>query len=440
MKVSIVGSGYVGLVTGACLADVGNQVLCLDVDERKIAMLRRGEVPIFEPGLREIVRANAAAGRLAFTTDPKEGARFGRLQMIAVGTPPGEDGSADLQYVLAAARAIATHMDGPRVIVDKSTVPVGTADKVRAEIARTLAAAGSKHPFSMVSNPEFLKEGAAVDDFMRPDRIVIGADDPLAVEVMRELYAPFQRNHERLQVMDIRSAELTKYAANAMLATRISFMNELALLAERLGADIEQVRKGIGSDPRIGFHFLYPGTGYGGSCFPKDVTALLRTAQENGMELKVVRAVEEANERQKGVLVEKIARRFGEDLSGRRIALWGLAFKPNTDDLREAPSRAVIDGLLERGATVRAFDPVAMPEARHLYAGERRVGFADDALEAADGADALAIVTEWKAFRSPDFDALKARLASPVIFDGRNLYEPAAVRAHGFEYFPIGRP
>ena len=440
MKVSIVGSGYVGLVTGACLADVGNHVLCLDVDERKIDMLRRGEVPIFEPGLREIVRANAAAGRLGFTTDPKEGARFGRLQMIAVGTPPGEDGSADLQYVLAAARAIATHMDGPRVIVDKSTVPVGTADKVRAEIARTLAAAGSNHPFSMVSNPEFLKEGAAVDDFMRPDRIVIGADDPQAVEVMRELYAPFQRNHERLQVMDIRSAELTKYAANAMLATRISFMNELALLAERLGADIEQVRKGIGSDPRIGFHFLYPGTGYGGSCFPKDVTALLRTAHENGMDLKVVRAVEEANERQKGVLVEKIVRRFGEDLSGRRIALWGLAFKPNTDDLREAPSRAVIDGLLARGATVSAFDPVAMPEARHLYADEPRVGFAADALEAADGADALAIVTEWKAFRSPDFDALKARLATPVIFDGRNLYEPAAVRAHGFEYFPIGRP
>ena len=440
MKVSIVGSGYVGLVTGACLADVGNHVLCLDVDERKIDMLRRGEVPIFEPGLREIVRANAAAGRLGFTTDPKEGARFGRLQMIAVGTPPGEDGSADLQYVLAAARAIATHMDGPRVIVDKSTVPVGTADRVRAEIARTLAAAGSKHPFSMVSNPEFLKEGAAVDDFMRPDRIVIGADDPQAVEVMRELYAPFQRNHERLQVMDIRSAELTKYAANAMLATRISFMNELALLAERLGADIEQVRKGIGSDPRIGFHFLYPGTGYGGSCFPKDVTALLRTAHENGLDLKVVRAVEEANERQKGVLVEKIVRRFGEDLSGRRIALWGLAFKPNTDDLREAPSRAVIDGLLARGATVSAFDPVAMPEARHLYADEPRVGFAADALEAADGADALAIVTEWKAFRSPDFDALKGRLASPVIFDGRNLYEPAAVRAHGFEYFPIGRP
>ncbi|MGE0357715.1 MAG: UDP-glucose/GDP-mannose dehydrogenase family protein [Burkholderiales bacterium] len=440
MKVSIVGSGYVGLVTGACLADVGNHVLCLDVDERKIAMLRGGEVPIFEPGLREIVRANAAAGRLSFTTDPAEGARFGRLQMIAVGTPPGEDGSADLRYVLAAARAIATHMDGPRVVVDKSTVPVGTADKVRAEIAKTLASRGSTHAFSVVSNPEFLKEGAAVDDFMRPDRIVIGADDPEAIETMRELYAPFQRNHERLQVMDIRSAELTKYAANAMLATRISFMNELALLAERLGADIEQVRKGIGSDPRIGYHFLYPGTGYGGSCFPKDVSALLRTAHECGMDLKVVRAVEEANERQKGVLVEKIVRRFGEDLGGRRFALWGLAFKPNTDDLREAPSRAVIAGLLARGAEVCAYDPVAMPEARKAYAGEARVRFAADALEAASGADALAIVTEWKAFRSPDFDELARRLAAPVIFDGRNLYEPAAVRAHGFEYFPVGRP
>jgi UDPglucose 6-dehydrogenase len=440
MKVSIIGTGYVGLVTGACLADVGNHVLCLDVDERKIAMLLRGELPIYEPGLREVVLANAAAGRLSFTTDPAQAARHGRVQMIAVGTPPGEDGSADLQYVLAAARSIANHMDGPRVIVDKSTVPVGTADKVRAEVARTLAARGASIPFSVVSNPEFLKEGAAVEDFMRPDRIVIGADDPSAVEAMRELYAPFQRSHERLQVMDVRSAELTKYAANAMLATRISFMNELALLAERLGADIEHVRKGIGSDPRIGYHFLYPGAGYGGSCFPKDVTALLRTAQESGIELKVVGAVEEANERQKGVLVAKIVRRFGEDLSGRRIALWGLAFKPNTDDMREAPSRVIIDGLLARGATVTAFDPVAMPEARHIYASEPRVAFAEEAIEAAGGADALAIVTEWKAFRSPDFDELKRRLATPVIFDGRNLYEPAAVRALGFEYFPIGRP
>jgi UDPglucose 6-dehydrogenase len=330
-------------------------------------------------------------------------------------------------------------MDGPRVVVDKSTVPVGTADRVRAEIAKTLAARGSTHAFSIVSNPEFLKEGAAVEDFMRPDRIIIGADDPVAIEAMRELYAPFQRNHDRLQVMDIRSAELTKYAANAMLATRISFMNELALLAEKLGADIEDVRKGIGSDPRIGYHFLYPGVGYGGSCFPKDVTALLRTASENGIDLKVVRAVEEANDRQKGVLVDKIVRRFGESLAGRRIALWGLAFKPNTDDLREAPSRVVIERLLAHGASVRAHDPVAMPEARRLYAEEPRVSFADTALEAAEGADALAIVTEWKAFRSPDFDELRRRLAAPVIFDGRNLYEPEAMRAMAFEYFPIGR-
>jgi len=439
MKVSIIGTGYVGLVTGACLADVGNEVLCLDVDQRKIAMLKGGEIPIFEPGLKEVVRANAASGRLAFTTDPREAALHARLQMIAVGTPPGEDGSADLQYVLAAARGIARHMDGPRVVVDKSTVPVGTADKVRSAIAAALAERGAKHPFYMVSNPEFLKEGAAVEDFMRPDRIVIGAEEPEAIAAMRELYAPFQRNHERLQVMDIRSAELTKYAANAMLATRISFMNELALLAEKLGADIEQVRIGIGSDPRIGYHFLYPGAGYGGSCFPKDVTALLRTGQEFGVELKVVGAVEEANERQKGVLAEKVVRRFGSSLAGRRFALWGLAFKPNTDDMREAPSRVVIDALMRRGAQVAAFDPVAMPEARHIYEGIEAVSFAASAMDAVQGADALVIMTEWKAFRSPDFDELKRALKEPVIFDGRNLYEPAVVRSHGLEYHAIGR-
>jgi UDPglucose 6-dehydrogenase len=439
MKVSIIGTGYVGLVTGACLADVGNHVLCLDIDERKIAMLKRGEIPIFEPGLKEVVLANVASGRLAFTTDPVESARYGRVQMIAVGTPPGEDGSADLQYVLAAARTIATNMDSPKIIVDKSTVPVGTADKVRAAIAEVLAARGSALEFAMVSNPEFLKEGAAVEDFMRPDRVVIGTDDEGAVGTMRELYLPFMRNHDRLHVMDIRSAELTKYAANAMLATRISFMNELALLAERLGADIEQVRKGIGSDPRIGYQFLYPGIGYGGSCFPKDVTALLRTGQENGLELKVVQAVEEANERQKGVLVEKIVKRFGEDLTGRKIALWGLAFKPNTDDMREAPSRVIIAGLLERGATVVAYDPVAMDEAKHLYKDEPRVSFAAGAQAALTGADALAIITEWKAFRSPDFEAMRLLLKAPVIFDGRNLYEPKPVRELGFEYFPVGR-
>jgi len=439
MKVSIIGTGYVGLVTGACLADVGNHVLCLDVDERKIAKLKGGEIPIYEPGLKEIVRANVASGRLAFTTDPAEAARYAKLQMIAVGTPPGEDGSADLQYVLAAARNIAKHMDGFRVIVDKSTVPVGTADKVRDEVAKTLQERGSSHGFAMVSNPEFLKEGAAVEDFMRPDRIVIGAEDPEAIATMRELYAPFQRNHERLQLMDIRSAELTKYAANCMLATRISFMNELALLAEKLGADIEHVRIGIGSDPRIGYHFLYPGVGYGGSCFPKDVTALLRTAKENGLDLKVVGAVDAANERQKGVLAEKVERKFGKDLKGRRFALWGLAFKPNTDDMREAPSRVVIKALTDRGATISAYDPVAMDEARHIYQGDKRVSFGDTAMAVAEGADALVILTEWKAFRSPDFDELKRVLKSPVIFDGRNLYEPAVVRSHGIEYHAIGR-
>ena len=439
MKVSIIGTGYVGLVTGACLADVGNHVLCLDVDERKINMLRGGDIPIFEPGLKEIVRAAVTAGRLAFTTDPREAALYARLQMIAVGTPPGEDGSADLSYVLAAARGVAQHMDGPRIVVDKSTVPVGTADKVRNEIAKTLAARGASFPFSVVSNPEFLKEGAAVEDFMRPDRIVIGAEDPDAIAAMRELYGPFQRNHERLQVMDIRSAELTKYAANAMLATRISFMNELALLAERLGADIEHVRLGIGSDPRIGYHFLYPGAGYGGSCFPKDVNALLRTAEENGVELNVVRAVHVANERQKSVVAEKVVRRFGEDLGGRRFALWGLAFKPNTDDMREAPSRVVVDALVRRGASITAYDPVAMPEAQRLYNGEKRIAFAKTPMDAAKDADGLVIMTEWKAFRSPDFGQLKRTLKTPVIFDGRNLYEPAVVLSQGLEYHPIGR-
>ena len=440
MKASIIGTGYVGLVTGACLADVGNHVLCLDTDARKIARLQAGEIPIYEPGLEAIVRANVASGRLQFTTDPAEGARYAQVQMIAVGTPPGEDGSADLTHVIAAARGIAAHMDGPRIIVDKSTVPVGTADKVREAVRQALAQRGSKHAFSMVSNPEFLKEGAAVEDFMRPDRIVIGAEDPGAIAAMRELYAPFQRNHERIQVMDIRSAELTKYAANAMLATRISFMNELALLAERLGADIEHVRVGIGSDPRIGYDFLYPGAGFGGSCFPKDVSALIRTAAENGVDLKVVRAVEEANERQKGVLADKIVRRFGDKLDGRRFAMWGLSFKPNTDDMREAPSRVVIAALRSRGAHVVAFDPVAMDEARHIFSGDPGVSFAGSAMEAVKGADALVIMTEWKAFRSPEFDELRAGLKQPVIFDGRNLYDPAVVESHGLEYYAIGRP
>jgi len=440
MKLTVVGTGYVGLVSGACLADVGNQVLCLDIDQRKIDTLNSGGIPIYEPGLKEIVANNVAAGRLKFSTDIVEGVGFGDVHMIAVGTPPGEDGSADLQYVVAAARNIGRHMKSRKIVIDKSTVPVGTADKVREAIADELKQRGADIPFSVVSNPEFLKEGAAVEDFMRPDRIVIGADDADAVEMMRKLYAPFQRNHDRLMVMDVRSAELTKYAANAMLATRISFMNELALLAERLGADIESVRKGIGSDPRIGYQFLYPGIGYGGSCFPKDVQALQRTAKAAGMDLKLLDAVERVNYAQKHVLTEKIVRRFGEDLSGRTIAMWGLAFKPNTDDMREAPSLVLIDDLTKRGAKVAAFDPVAMKEAKHLLSGNDKVRFVDGANDALDGADALAIVTEWKTFRAPDFAAIKAALKTPTIFDGRNLYEPDSMRELGFEYYPIGRP
>ena len=439
MKITIVGTGYVGLVTGACLADVGNRVLCIDIDPKKIATLESGGIPIYEPGLKEIVANNVAAGRLRFSTDIVEGVAYGDIQMIAVGTPPGEDGSADLQYVVAAARNIGRHMSSPKIVVDKSTVPVGTADRVRAAIAEELNARNANIKFSVVSNPEFLKEGAAVEDFMRPDRIVIGADDPGTIDTMRKLYAPFQRSHDRLMVMDVRSAELTKYAANAMLATRISFMNELALLAERLGADIESVRKGIGSDPRIGYQFLYPGIGYGGSCFPKDVQAMQRTAAATGMTLKLLDAVERVNYAQKHVLTQKIVKRFGEDLTGKTIALWGLAFKPNTDDMREAPSLVLIEDLTGRGASIIAFDPVAMKEAKHLLDGNGKVRFAGTANDALAGADALAIVTEWKTFRSPDFVAMKAALKAPIIFDGRNLYEPAIMQELGFDYYPIGR-
>ena len=439
MKISVVGTGYVGLVSGACLAEVGNDVLCLDLDARKIKILNEGGIPIFEPGLQEMVQRNCKAGRLRFTTDIEAAVAFGTVQFIAVGTPPSEDGSADLQHVVAAARNIGRHMTEYRVVVDKSTVPVGTADKVRAAIADELKQRGVQVDFSVVSNPEFLKEGAAVEDFMRPDRIVVGSDEERATSVMRNLYAPFQRNHERVIVMDVRSAELTKYAANAMLATRISFMNEIANLAERLGADIECVRRGIGSDPRIGYHFLYPGVGYGGSCFPKDVQALMRTAGESGMNLLILDAVEAANALQKQVLAQKIVKRFGADLKGLTFALWGLAFKPNTDDMREAPSRVLVADLLARGARVTAYDPVAMPEAKHIYKDESRVRFAESPLAALEGADALAIVTEWKEFRSPDFQRVKQALRTPAIFDGRNLYDPAEVRRNGLEYYPIGR-
>jgi UDPglucose 6-dehydrogenase len=419
---------------------MGNDVLCLDVDERKIRVLLDGGMPIHEPGLDLVVRRNVAAGRLAFTTDIERAVAHGTIQFIAVGTPPDEDGSADLQYVLAAARNIGRLMTDYKVVVDKSTVPVGTADKVRSAIEEELRKRNVDARFAVVSNPEFLKEGAAVEDFMKPDRIIIGADDEQAVLLMRALYAPFQRNHDKLLVMGVRSAELTKYAANAMLATRISFMNELALLAERLGADVELVRRGIGSDPRIGYHFLYAGCGYGGSCFPKDVKALIRTAAEAGQELKVLTAVEEANDAQKHVLVDKIVARFGSDLSGRRFALWGLAFKPNTDDMREAASRVVINELFARGASVTAYDPVAMEEAQRIFGDEGRLSYASTPAEALEGADALVIVTEWKEFRSPDFARIKSTLKQPVIFDGRNLYEPSLVGGFGIDYLPIGRP
>lgn len=439
MKVTVIGTGYVGLVSGACLADVGNDVLCLDLDPEKIRILQEGGIPIHEPGLLEVVRRNVEAGRLSFTTDVEKAARFGLIQFIAVGTPPDEDGSADLQYVLAAARNIGKFMDGYRVVVDKSTVPVGTGDKVRAAVAETLRERGATLNFSVVSNPEFLKEGAAIEDFMRPDRIVVGADDEQAIAHMRQLYSPFQRKHEKLVFMDIRSAELTKYAANAMLATRISFMNELANLAETLGADIELVRQGIDSDPRIGWHFLYAGCGYGGSCFPKDVKALIKTAKENGHDLKVLGAVEDANDAQKHVLIQKVEMRFGSDLTGRRFAVWGLAFKPNTDDMREAPARVIIEELFKRGATVTAYDPVAMQEAERIFGDEPRLSYAGRPKSALEGADALLIVTEWKEFRSPDFDAIKSRLKAPVIFDGRNMYDPEVIRELGIEYHAIGR-
>ena len=440
MKITITGTGYVGLVSGACLAEVGNDVLCFDVDAAKIDVLHRGGVPIHEPELPEMIRRNVAAGRLRFTTDADAGVRHGALQFIAVGTPPGEDGSADMQHVIAAARGIGARMTEYKVIVDKSTVPVGTADRVRETVAAELATRGVEVPFAVVANPEFLKEGAAVEDFMKPDRVVIGADDEKAIALLRAVYAPFQRNHERLLVMDARSAELTKYAANAMLATRISFMNELANLADELGADIEHVRQGIGADPRIGYHFLYPGAGYGGSCFPKDVKALQFTAQQHGRPLTILAAVAEANEAQKLRIIEKITNRLGTDLAGRKIALWGLAFKPNTDDMREAPSQSIVSGLVGRGAAVVAYDPVAMDEAKRVLGPMPGLSYAESPLDAVAGADALVVVTEWKEFRSPDFGELKERLKAPLIFDGRNLYDPALARAAGLEYFGIGRP
>jgi UDPglucose 6-dehydrogenase len=439
MKVTVHGTGYVGLVTGACLAEAGNHVTCVDIDQGKVAMLERGEIPIYEPGLEGIVRRNHAAGRLLFTTDVGAGVRYGELQFIAVGTPKNEDGSADLRHVLAVATSIGEHMDDYKVIVDKSTVPVGTADRVRETVAGVLAKRGVDTPFDVVSNPEFLKEGAAVGDFMKPDRIIVGTESPRATERLRQLYEPFSRNHDKLIVMDVRSAELTKYAANVMLATKISLMNELANIAERYGADVEQVRVGIGSDPRIGYSFIYPGCGYGGSCFPKDVHALIQSADEIGYRAELVEAVNSVNERQKGVLFRRIEKFFDGNLKGRTFALWGLAFKPNTDDMREAPSRVLMEALWAAGATVHAYDPQSMQETRRIYGDRKDLVLHASAEDALKGADALVVVTEWQEFRSPDFETIRRSLKAPVIFDGRNLYDPKLMAKQGFRYFGIGR-
>lgn len=439
LNITIFGSGYVGLVTAACFADVGNTVLCVDIDAGKIARLRAGEVPIYEPGLSDLVRKNAAEGRLRFTTDAAEGVAHGLFQFIAVGTPPHEDGSADLQYVLAVADTIGRHMREYKVVVSKSTVPVGTGDRVRAAVAAALAGRGMAVDFDVVSNPEFLKEGDAIHDFNKPDRIIVGAGSERASELMHAIYAPFNRNHDRVMVMDLRSAELTKYAANAMLATKISFMNELANLAESIGADIEQVRVGIGADPRIGYHFIYPGCGYGGSCFPKDVKALVKSAADAQFDAAILKAVEQVNSAQKGLLFRKLQAELG-DLRGRTIAVWGLAFKPRTDDMREAPSRTLMEAVWAAGGGIRAYDPVAMDEARHLYGQRDDLTLVGTPMDAADGADALVIVTEWRVFQSPDFTALKRLLKQPLIFDGRNLYDPRQLQREGFRYFAVGRP
>jgi UDPglucose 6-dehydrogenase len=439
MRVTIFGSGYVGLVTGACLAETGNHVLCVDIDANKIERLKAGEIPIYEPGLDRIVANGRESARLEFTTDIVAGVAHGLFQFIAVGTPPDEDGSADLSHVLAVARSIGENLADYRIIVDKSTVPVGTADLVRAEVQSALNERGRAIDFDVVSNPEFLKEGAAVEDFMKPDRIVLGTDNPRTAELLRALYEPFNRSHERVIVMNIRSAELTKYAANAMLATKISFMNELANVAERAGADIEDVRRGIGSDPRIGYEFIYPGCGYGGSCFPKDVQALVASSRKMGYDSELLTAVESVNERQKQVLFARMNKHFDAKLRGKTIALWGLAFKPNTDDMREASSRTLMESLWAAGCSVRAYDPVAHEQTRKIYGARPDLTLCDSAEHALDGADALAIVTEWREFRSPNFDLIKSTLKEPVIFDGRNLYDPRFLRSIGFTYYAIGR-
>ncbi len=439
MKITIFGTGYVGLVTGACFADVGNDVLCMDVDEDKISNLKKGVIPIYEPDLDVMVERNIREGRLTFTTDEEEAVKHGQFQFIAVGTPPDEDGSADLQYVLAVAETIATHMEDDKIVIDKSTVPVGTADKVKERMDSVLRGRSLAANYQVVSNPEFLKEGAAIEDFMKPDRIVVGVDNNDTADLLRQLYVPFNRNHDRLIIMDVRSAELTKYAANAMLATKISFMNELSNLADRLGADIEAVRNGIGSDSRIGYSFIYPGCGYGGSCFPKDVSALERTADEVGYDASLLKAVESVNFRQKGILFEKMANHFTDGLEGKTIGVWGLAFKPNTDDMREAPSRVLMEALWKAGAKIKAFDPVADEEVRRIYGHRNDLEIASSPMDSVDGVDALAIVTEWNIFRSPDLAEMKKRMNEAVVFDGRNIFNPGLMEKEGYVYYSIGR-
>ena len=440
MKLAVIGSGYVGLTSGACFADMGNNVICVDNDSRKIDMLNRGEIPIFEPGLESMVKRNVAEGRISFSTDIKKAVEESLILFIAVGTPPEEDGSADLSHVLAAACEIAEHMNDYKIIVDKSTVPVGTADRVKARIREVLNQRGSKLGFDVVSNPEFLKEGAAIDDFMRPDRVVIGTDSEQAAHAMRTLYAPFNRTHDRVIVMSIRSAEMTKYAANALLATKISFINEISRLCEAYGADVEEVRNGIGSDSRIGYKFIYPGVGYGGSCFPKDIKALIHMSSEVGYDSRILKAVEAVNQDQKHLLVQKLISHFGQNLQGKTFAVWGLAFKPQTDDMREAPATVIIRALIAAGAKVRAFDPVAMQEAKRIFGNLEGLSLCGDEYEALKGADAMLLITEWRQFRYPDFKRIKAELKEAVIFDGRNQYEPKALREMGFTYYGIGRP
>lgn len=447
MNICVIGTGYVGLVAGTCFAESGNDVICVDIDAKKVERLNMGDVPIYEPGLEELIKRNMEDGRLRFTTDLSMAVRESLVCFIAVGTPPGEDGSADLKYVLGVAGNIGKAMDGYRVIVDKSTVPVGTAEKVKAAVHSELEARGIDYDFDVVSNPEFLKEGAAIEDFMKPDRVVIGADNGKATEIMQELYSPFVRTNKPIIIMDVKSAEMTKYAANAMLATKISFINEIANLCEKVGADVANVRRGIGSDSRIGFEFLFPGIGYGGSCFPKDVQAIIRTGSEYGYDLKILKAVEAVNYRQKEVLLERISKHFqppaaghhsqAKSLAGKTIGIWGLSFKPRTDDMREAPSITIINKLLEAGAKVKAHDPEAMEEARKIFGD--RIEYMKDNYEVLRDADALAVITEWNEFRRPNFQRMKGLMKSPVIFDGRNIYEPKEMKEYGFTYYGIGR-